>query len=224
MILLISQDSPAGQNYIPFHFILGEQLFKLKAIDMKTALINEMLGNPRSKIIPRTLKSKITSPSSFASMRSPIHMELAPYKKGIKPDNPPQDVDKPHLSASISTIPNLDVTCTLDTSCDQLLHLDCSSHSSDPLDILSVESVEIEFIDYSEEPLEKIGIHQQMFSLNTMTMICSYSTKTLIPHLTISTIRTLMSVKTNMTSSPMPPTLATALHYPNSWLITTMKA
>ena len=155
MILLISQDSPAGQNYIPFHFILGEHLFKLKAIDMKTALINEMLGNPRSKTTPRTLKSKITSPSSFASMRSPIHMELAPFKKGIKPDNPPQDVDKPHLSASISTITNLDVTCTLDTSCDHLLHLDCSSHSSDPLDILSVESVEIEFIDDSEEPFEK---------------------------------------------------------------------
>ena len=42
MILLISQDRPAGQSSNPFHFILGEQLLKLKAIDMKTALINEM--------------------------------------------------------------------------------------------------------------------------------------------------------------------------------------
>ena len=32
--------------------------------------------------------------------------------------------------------------------------------------------------------------HQQMFSMNTITMICSYSTKRLIPHLTISTFRT----------------------------------
>ena len=45
MILLIWQDIPAGQNYNPFHSIKGEQLFKLKAIDKKTALINEMLGN-----------------------------------------------------------------------------------------------------------------------------------------------------------------------------------
>ena len=58
---------------------------------------------------------KITPPSSSASMRSPTHVELAPFKKGTKPDDPPQDVDKPHLSASIRTITNLDVTCTLDT-------------------------------------------------------------------------------------------------------------
>ena len=49
MTLLISQDRPADQKYNLFHFILGEQLFKLKAIDMKTALINEMLEDPRSK-------------------------------------------------------------------------------------------------------------------------------------------------------------------------------
>ena len=68
-----------------------------------------------------------------------------------------------------------------------------------------------------------IGIHQQMSSMNTMTMICSYSTKRLIPHLAISTFRTLMFVKTKMTSSSMPPTLATPLHYPNSWLNITVK-
>ena len=60
MILLISQDRPGGHNYNPFHFILGEQLFKLKAIDMKTALINELLEDSRSKTIPRALKSKLT--------------------------------------------------------------------------------------------------------------------------------------------------------------------
>ena len=40
MILLISQDRPDGQNYHPTHFIKGEQLFKLTAIDLKTPLIN----------------------------------------------------------------------------------------------------------------------------------------------------------------------------------------
>ena len=62
-------------------------------------------------------------------------------------------MDKPHPSASIRTITNLDVTCTLDTSCDQLLHLDPPSHSSHSQDILSVENVEIEFINESEDPL-----------------------------------------------------------------------
>ena len=64
MTLLISQNRPADQKNDLFHFILGEQLFKLTAIDMKTALINEMLENPRSKTTPRTPKSKFTSPSS----------------------------------------------------------------------------------------------------------------------------------------------------------------
>ena len=44
---------------------------------------------------------------------------------------------------------NVNETCSLDTSCDHLLHLDSPSHSSEPQD---VESVEIEFIHESEEP------------------------------------------------------------------------
>ena len=83
-------------------------------------------------------------------MRSPIHLELAPFKKGIKPDDPPQDVDKSHLSS----INNLDVTCSLDTSCDHLLYLDSPSHSYESQDSSSVESVEIEFIHESEEALK----------------------------------------------------------------------
>ena len=82
---------------------------------MKTALINEMLEISRSKTSPRALKSMITSISSSVSMRSPIHVEPTPFKKGTKPDDPPQNVDKPHLSVSISTITNLDATCTSDT-------------------------------------------------------------------------------------------------------------
>ena len=46
IILLICQDRPAGQNYHPTHFIKGKQLFKLTAIDLKTALLNEMFENP----------------------------------------------------------------------------------------------------------------------------------------------------------------------------------
>ena len=127
MTLLISQDSPADQNYHLFYFVLSEQLFKLTAIDMKTALINDLLENPRSQRTPRSPVSNFTFPSSSASMRSPIHLELAPFKKGIKPDHPPQDLDQSHLCDSTSTTTNLNGTYSLNTSCDHLLHLDSSS-------------------------------------------------------------------------------------------------
>ena len=156
MILLICQDRPAGQNYHPTHFIKGEQLFKLTAIDLETALINEMFGNTRSKRTFRALMYKITPPSSSVCMRSPIHMEPTPFKKATKPDDQPQNVYKPHLSASISTTTNLDETFPLDT---HLFHLDSSSLSFEPQDISSAESVEIEYIDESEEPLEIICLH-----------------------------------------------------------------
>ena len=113
-----------------------------------------MMENPRSKTTSRTAKSKFTSPSSSASMRSPIHLEPASFKKDIKPDDPPQDVDRPLLSVFTSTISNLNETCSLDTSCDHLVHLDSPSHSSEPLDTSIVESAEIDFIHESEEPLE----------------------------------------------------------------------
>ena len=115
MILLICQNS--DQDYYPFHFIKGEHLFKLTAIDLKTALLNEMFENPRSKTTFRALMYKVSPPSPSASMRSPTHVELAPFKKGIKSDDPPQNMDKPHLIASISTTTNLDEMYPLDTSC-----------------------------------------------------------------------------------------------------------
>ena len=84
MILHICQDRPAGQNYHTTNFIKGEQLFKLTAIDLETALINEKLENPRSKTTFRAPMYKITPPSSSPSMRPPIHVELAPFKKDMK--------------------------------------------------------------------------------------------------------------------------------------------
>ena len=150
MIVLICQVGPAGQNYHPTLFIKGEQLFKLTAIDLKTALLNEMFENPRSETTSRDLMYKITPPSSSASMRSPIHVELAPFKKGIKSDDPPQNVDISHLSDPTSITTILDETYPLDTSCDHLLHLDSPNLSSELQDISSVENVEIEFLPESE--------------------------------------------------------------------------
>ena len=57
-------------------------------------------------------------------------------------------MDKSHLSESTSTTTNLNETCSL------VLHLDSSSLSSELQDTTSVESVEIEFVPDSEEPLE----------------------------------------------------------------------
>ena len=84
MIQLISQKRPADQKYNAFYFILGEQWFNLTAHDMRSTMVNAVLENHRSQATTGTPMSLVTSPSSSASMRSPIHLELASFKKGIK--------------------------------------------------------------------------------------------------------------------------------------------
>ena len=91
-------------------------------------------------------------------------MEPASFKKDIKPDDPPQDGDKPHLSVSTSTTTNLNVTCTLDTSCDHWLHVDSPSLSSELQDTSSIESVEIEFLSESEGQQDHTNFSQTDFS------------------------------------------------------------
>ena len=90
------------------------------------------------------------TPLIFCIYEVPIHLEPTSFKKGTKPDGPPKNVDKPHLNDPISTKTNLDVTCRLDTSCDHLLNWDSPSHSSEPKDTTSVDSVEIECLPESE--------------------------------------------------------------------------
>ena len=86
MILLISQNRPADQMYNAFYFTLGEQWFNLTAHDIRTALDNAVLENhkSRSQATHGTPMPHVTSPSSSASMRSPIHLELVSFKRGIK--------------------------------------------------------------------------------------------------------------------------------------------
>ena len=137
-------------------------------------------------------------------------------------DDPPQDVDKCHLSKSAGTTTNLNETCSLGTSCDHLLNLDSPSPSSelqynsivestepesipDFEDLLQLDSTSVSSQDTSSIEMDLFlnlkdnwtmpTLHQQIFSSNTMTMNCSYQKRRLILHLTISTIRTLMSVK-----------------------------
>ena len=81
-------------------------------------------------------------------------MELASFKTGIKPDDPPQDVDKSHLSDSTSNTTKLNETCSLNTSCDHMLHLDSPSLSSELQDNSIVGSSEPESVPDFEDLLQ----------------------------------------------------------------------
>ena len=75
-------------------------------------------------MIPSTQHSTIGSHQPIPQPKLVHSPDICP-----SPDDPPQDVDKSHLSESTSTSTNLDETCSLDTSYDHLLHLDCPSLS-----------------------------------------------------------------------------------------------
>ena len=70
------------------------------------------------------------------------------------PEKSSQDVDESHLSASTSTTTNLNETCSLDTSCDHLLHLDSPSLPSELQDNSIVESTEPESVPDFEDLLQ----------------------------------------------------------------------
>ena len=53
---------------------------------MRSTLVNAVLENHSSQAAPGTPMSLVTSPSSSTSIRSPIHLELASFKKSIKGD------------------------------------------------------------------------------------------------------------------------------------------
>ena len=59
-------------------------MVNLTAHDMRSALVNVVLEHHRSQTTPGTRMSLVTSPSSSTPMRSPIHIELASFKKVIK--------------------------------------------------------------------------------------------------------------------------------------------
>ena len=145
-------------------------------------------------------------------MKSPIHLELTPCD-------------------STSTTTLVKKTCPVNTSCDHLPHLDHPSTSPEPQDHSIIGSAELESILDSEDLLQLDSIvsylkqhaalklnfflnsrdnwmtptyHQQMFSLGTMIMNCSYYKRRLMHHMTISIIMALKS-KIKMSSSHMLP-------------------
>ena len=109
------------------------------------------------------------------------------------PDIPPQDVDRScHLSDSTSTTKSLNETC----SCTPQVTICC------------IWILPVFHLNYKTPQVLKLilflifralwtttNFHQKMFSVNNMTMTCSYSIKRLMLHLTVSIIRTVMLVK-----------------------------
>ena len=142
MSLLIRQDRPNVQKHNLLYFISGNQLFKLTAHDMKSALVNEKLENHASQTIyskrvkvvkPKPTDTPITVPTAIQTSGNipndtpitvPTTIQTSVIMKGIKPVDPPQNVATSNLRDPISTTTNLDEACPLGTSCDHLLHLD----------------------------------------------------------------------------------------------------
>ena len=172
MSLLIRQDRPNVQKHNLLYFISGNQLFKLTAHDMKSALVNEKLENHASQTIyskrvkvvkPKPTDIPITVPTAIQTSGNipndtpitvPTTIQTSVIMKGIKPVDPPQNVTTSHLRDPISTTTNLDEACPLGTSCDHMLHLDSPSLSSELQDNSSADSVEIEFLPESEGQLD----------------------------------------------------------------------
>ena len=172
MSLLVRQDRPDAQKHNPLYFISSNQLFKLTAHDMKSALVNEKLENhgsqkyssKRVKVInPKTSETPIKVPTAIQTSGNnpndtlitvPTTIQTSVIKKGIKAIEPPKNVATSHLKDPTSTTTNLDEACPLDTCCDHLLHLDSPSLSSEPQDNSSVDSVEIELLPASEGKLD----------------------------------------------------------------------
>ena len=124
--LLISQDRPDAQKHNPSYFISGNQLFKLTAHDMKSALVKEKLENHGSQkysskrfkmINPEPTDSPIKVPTAIQTSGNnpkdtpiivPTTNQAFFIKKCIKPVDPRQNVAISHLRDPISTTTNMD--------------------------------------------------------------------------------------------------------------------
>ena len=121
MSLHIRQNRPSAQNDNPLYFISGNQLFKLTAHDMKSALVNEKFENhgsqkyssKRVKVVnnkptdtpskvPTVFLTSVNNPND-TPITVPTIIQTSVIKNGIKPDEPPQNVATSHLKDPIRT-------------------------------------------------------------------------------------------------------------------------
>ena len=85
MNLLMKQDKPDGENN-KLYYLMDEQWSKLIAHDMRSALIDEKLGKQNSHMssaVPSNMPH-LRTPTSPPPLKSPMHLELASFKKRIK--------------------------------------------------------------------------------------------------------------------------------------------
>ena len=86
MNLLIKQDRPDDEKYNKLYYLMDEQWTKLIAYDMRSALIDEKQEKQNAHMSAATTchMPHFRSAKSPVAIRSPIYLELAPFKKSIK--------------------------------------------------------------------------------------------------------------------------------------------
>ena len=84
MNLLMKQDRPDGENN-KLYYLMDQQWTKLTAYDMRSALIDDKKEKRNSHMSPAATShmSHLRSPTSPLPVRSPMHLELASFKKSI---------------------------------------------------------------------------------------------------------------------------------------------
>ena len=135
MSLLITQDRPNAHKHNLMYFISGNQLLKLTAHDMKSALANEKLdyhgsqkfSSKRVKVInPKTTDTPSKVPTSIQTSGTnpndtPITVsttiQISVIKKGIKPDELPQFMAQHNCEGQDPTDDPSAVPTALQASC-----------------------------------------------------------------------------------------------------------
>ena len=144
MSLLIRQDRPNAHKHNLLYFISGNQLFRLTAHDMKSALINEKLENhgsqkyssKRVKVVnpkptdttckvPTDIHTSGTNPND-TPLTVPTTTQISVIKKGIKPDELPQFMAQHNCEDQEPTDDPSTVPTTSQASCDHTLKPKCA--------------------------------------------------------------------------------------------------
>ena len=144
MSLLIRQDIPNAQKRNLLHFISCNQLFKLTAHDMKSALVNEKLethgsqkySSKRVKVVnPKPTDTPIKVPTAIQTSGTnpndtlitvPTTIQISVIKKGIKPDELPQFMAQHYYEDKDLTDDPIAVPTTSQTSCGHTLKPKCA--------------------------------------------------------------------------------------------------
>ena len=144
--------------------------------------------------VPTAIQTSGTNPND-TQISVPTTIQTSVIKKVIKPDEPPQNMATSHLIDPISTTTDLDEACLwihhvtiCITWIHQTFHL--NHKTTQVLIVLKL----IFFLNQKDNWITPT-FHQQKFSLNNMTMNCSYYKRSLMYQITISTIMTFIPVK-----------------------------